>query len=39
MTTGNAAAGRWTAPGPTQLRGVEETARCLAEIKEGRWPN
>ena len=28
----------WTAVGPTELRRVEEMARCLGELREGRWP-
>jgi hypothetical protein len=28
----------WTAVGPTELRCVEEMARCLGELKAGRWP-
>ena len=28
----------WTAVGPTELRCVEEMARCPAELREGRWP-
>ena len=28
----------WTAVGPTELRCVQEMARCLGELREGRWP-
>ena len=28
----------WTATGPTELRCVQEMARCLGELREGRWP-
>ena len=28
----------WTAVGQTELHCVEEMARCLGEIKAGRWP-
>ena len=28
----------WTAVRPTEVRGVREMARCLAEPREGRWP-
>ena len=28
----------WTAVGPTELRCVQEKTRCLAELREGRWP-
>ena len=28
----------WTAVAPTELRCVEEMARCLGELREGRWP-
>ena len=28
----------WTAVGPTEVRCVQEMARCLAELKAGRWP-
>ena len=28
----------WTAVGPTELACVREMARCLAELREGRWP-
>jgi hypothetical protein len=28
----------WTAVGPTELRCVQEMARCLAELRAGRWP-
>ena len=28
----------WTAVGPTEVRCVREIARCLAELKAGRWP-
>ena len=28
----------WIAVGPTELRCVQEMARCLAELREGRWP-
>ena len=27
----------WTAVGPTELRYVQEMARCLGELKSGRW--
>ena len=28
----------WTAVGPTELECVQVMARCLAELKDGRWP-
>ena len=28
----------WTAVGPTELRCVQEPARCLGGLKAGRWP-
>ena len=28
----------WTAVGPTELDCVRTMARCLAELKEGRYP-
>ena len=28
----------WIAVGPTELRCVQEMARCLGESKAGRWP-
>ena len=28
----------WIAVGPIELRGLQETARCLVELPEGRWP-
>ena len=28
----------WTAVGPTELECVRTMARCLAELKAGRWP-
>ena len=28
----------WTAVGPTELRCLREMARCLGELREGRWP-
>ena len=28
----------WAAVGPTDPRCVQEMARCLAELREGRWP-
>jgi len=30
--------GEWTAVGPTKLHCLQVMARCLAEIKAGRWP-
>ena len=29
----------WTAVGQSELHCVQEMARCLAELKAGRWPN
>lgn len=28
----------WTAVGRTELECVQEMARCLGELREGRWP-
>lgn len=28
----------WIAVGPSELRCLQEMARCLAELREGRWP-
>ena len=28
----------WTAVGPSELHCVREMARCLGELKAGRWP-
>jgi hypothetical protein len=28
----------WAAVGPTEIRCVQEMARCLRELREGRWP-
>ena len=28
----------WIAAGPTEVRCVQEMARCLGELKAGRWP-
>ncbi len=38
LPSGGKRSREWIAVGPTELASVREMARCLRELREGRWP-